>query len=268
MKVLSWSLLVLLVTFVLCGLAVGDPCGKRQTVKFGSSLKSRGRPPITIKQSVTVMANNGVRRVLNKDQQFYFCGCDKGGVCVIYGDKAERGQLNADGTTFYCNIPARKLGLKSGKNYHGRARGTVPLKAKTKKVVKRRIISTNLRTENILWHGPGAPMWEYTWLANGRFVTGAETPASLYKGTTKIGKGYNTGLFIAGKHKFYDVCAQVVKTRVRPTYYLDPLPGPWAGPGEVEWVLGYVPVQGGAKVWAWMIQRISMNGRVWTGNVA
>jgi len=257
-------LVVALIADVAFGESLGKKCGKRGKVSWGKTLKSRGRPPVTIKKAVTVLANNGVRRTLNKGQGFHSCGCDKGGTCVIYGDKAALGHTNADGTTFFANVPAKKLGIKSGKNYHGRARGAVPLAKKPKKVVKRRIISTNIRTQDIV-HGPGAPMWEYTWLANGAMVTGAETPASLYKGTKKIGTGYNTGLFRPGKHVFYDVCAPKIKTTVR---RWQEAVKPWQGSGSVTWVLGYIKVKGNAKVWAFMIESIQIGGRKFNGNIA
>jgi hypothetical protein len=258
-------------------------CGKRKGVKWGQSIDSRkdGRAIVYIDvPSITLTANNGAQRTLVKGNPFYNCGCDKSGVCVIYGDKVLHGfdQHNpllpgeTQATTFFANIPRKrggKLTLKfTSSTASKKRRGAVPLRRKPTKLVKRRIIATNIRNEDI-FHGPGAPMWEYTWLANGRFVTGAATPASFYRNGQKLGTGYNTGLFEPGKQTFYDVCAPIMKTKVR--RWSDPVAGPWDGQGTVEWVFGYVLTKGPrgtAKVWAWMIKSIALHGKAWSGNVA
>jgi len=250
-------------------------CGKRLPVKWGQTIDSRnrGRSIVEVVNDVVVTANNGVQRTLVKGMKFFNCGCDSAGTCVIYGDRDNffgTYQKNADGTTFYANIPRKVNGvkpLKFTKSGAKRVRGAVPLKKAPKKMVKRAIIATPIRNEDIV-HGPGAPMWEYTWLASGTMVTGAETPASFWKNGKKLGTGYNTGLFKPGVHKFYDVCAPLVKTPVR--RWLDVVAAPVGstGPGTVTWVFGYVKVEGGAKVWAWMIKGIQLHAGKWKGNVA
>jgi hypothetical protein len=278
--------IVVLVAIALVHVAMTESlaksCDKRPHVRWGWSLyppkSSRGRGIITIKKTYTVDANNGLKRTLQKGNIFFGCGCDKSNWCVIYGDRTDfKGfrQENDDGSTFFANIPRRIINFKN-KKAAKKIRGSFPLKS-YKKIVRRNIIATNLRDqgpdgtrspvfeESWLIHGTTSPLFEYTWLANGKYVTGAVTPASYYEGKTKIGLGYNTGLFRPKKHKFYDVCAPIVTTRARVRG--TDLP-PWEGPAEVRWVFGYVKVSKKAKVWCWMIEGISMNGRVWGGNVS
>jgi hypothetical protein len=266
MRTLLLLLAFLVITSLLVGESLAKGCGKRRKVNFGKSLTSRGRPVVKIKKTTKIRANNGSWRTLKKGAKFFSCGCDKGGTCVVYGDKPGPAfKKNSDGTTFFANIPASRITPK-----RSRTRGAVPLKGKPTKVVRRKIIATDIRGFQI-WHGPGAPMWEYTYLGGGKLVTGAESPASYYRGGKKLGKGYNTGLFRTGR-SFYDVCAPIVKTRVRPTWL--PVAGQSTaakGPGSVEWVLGYyIEKKGNVKVWAWMIQKIRMstlpNGAV-NGNI-
>jgi len=268
-SVVLLTLVVVLVAFELAtAMTMAKRCGKRPKVKMGWSLyppkKYRGRPKVTIAKTCTVTANNGVRRTLAARSNFFGCGCVADS-CVVYGDRPDflgTKQQNDDGTTFFANINRKCLKFRNTAAAK-KIRGSFPLK-KVKKVVSRKVITTNIRNEDI-FHGPGAPMWEYTWLGNGMFVTGAVTPASYYVGTKKIGLGYNTGLFKPGQ-TFYDACAPVITTRVR--HWSTAVAGPWEGPGFVEWVFGYIKVSAKAKVWCWMIQKISIDGRNLGGNIA
>jgi len=236
-------------------LALKDKCGKnRRRVTFHFSTK--GRHPIRLKQTKTIVANNGKRRKLKKGDKFFFCGCDKGGTCVIYGDGPP--YANPDGTTFFGNVPSSMLGVKKGKTLFGKWRGASPLKSKPRKVVKRKIVSKNLNPAIV--HGPDASIAEYTYLARGKFVTGAESPASYYKGKKKLGRGFNTGLF-KPRTAFYDVCVQKLTTRV---HLLNSFSS-----GKLSWVFGY-SMSKGAKVWMWMIDGILIpggNGKWKRGNV-
>jgi len=237
-----------------------DRCGKRWRHAWGiKGLKSAPRAKIPIKKTVTTsLTSNGVTRTIQKGQIYAFGGCDKAGSCVVYQARAE--QRNADGTTFFGQVPAKAFKLKM-KGYHGRIRGSKPIKVKRKKWV-RKVITTNL-PRNIV-HGGfppltqfGAPLWEYTWLAGGRFVTGGENPASLWIKGKKVGQGFNTGLFKPGQ-KFVDVCTSKKYTRCR--ILGTPIKTEGQGPGTVAWVFGYVKVSKKVKVWAWMIEKIYVPG--------
>jgi len=256
---------------VLCS-AAKDRCGKRMTYNFGKDLASTGRKKVSIKKTVVIMANNGQPRKLTKGLVFNFCGCDKGGRCVLYTDQPPNN--NADGTTFFGNIPSVAIGVKPGKTLFNRWRGAKPMRVAPKKLVSRKIQNNPSFDRRICHGGPtpftaGAPswcagLWEYVALGGGMFTTGAESPASYWVKGKKVGRGFNTGLF-KNNMRFTDVCVKKIITPVRLT--TDPYNGPWAGTGKATWVFGYVNVRKNVKVWTWMIESVSIIGQTFRGNI-
>jgi hypothetical protein len=241
--------------------------------RFGRDFLSQPRKRVSIKKSVIIIANNGQPRKLTKGQIFHFCGCDKGGRCVLYTDKPPN--TNPDGTTFFGNIPSNAIGVKPGKTLFGRWRGAKPLRVKPKKIVGRKI-QNNPGFDRRICHGgpypytPGtnswcAGLWEYIALGGGKFTTGAESPASYWVKGKKVGRGFNTGLFSNGM-RFNDVCVTKIKTPIRLTTdpYID---GPFRGTGTASWVFGYVNVRKDVKVWTWMIESATVGGKTQRGNI-
>jgi len=264
-------IVVLLLFLTTTALAKKDVCKHRQKVNWLKQIThSQHRLVVKIKKAKAVQASNGVYRTLTVGQPFHFCGCTKSGSCVLYDDSPQ--YRNADGTTFFANVPASILGIKKGKTLFGRWLGAKKPSIRVKEQHVRALRTYDLRTADpyVIHGGPkeyiasqpmgGAPMWEYTWLGQGLFVTGAESPASWWVKGQKIGRGFNTGLFNPKKDKFHDLCLSKVKTYVR--RYGEIYPGPWTGSGTVSWVFGYVQgTKTRSKVYAWMIEKIDIAPR-------
>jgi len=273
MRLSAAVLLGSLIALVL--VATADPCGRRQSVNWEQQITHyRARPSPPIRKSVTIMANIGQPRTLAVGQKYMFCGCDKSGTCVIYGG----GPLaNPGGTTFFANVPSYALGIPKGKTMFSRWRGALPISVKPKKIKSRAIIATDLRQEGACHGGPNPkpglpptaincdPIWEYTYLGGGMFVTGAESPASWWVHGKKIGLGYNTGLFTP-RDTFYDMCVTKLQTPVRKEGA--PFVAPWIGTGKLTWVFGYVrgPTTK-APIYTWMIESVEFPGEFLHGNI-
>jgi len=229
---------------------------------------------VWLNKSVTVLANNGQRErltpQLTKQKKFITSGCT-GNRCVIYS--ANPYYTNPDGTTFFGYVPRKAL---YGPHHRPvtRSRGAVPPPHYNPHSVHAHTIMTHDYRPELrsitgnpnadIVHGPGAPMWEYTSLAGGKFVSGAETPASYWSHGHKLGTGYTTGMFRKGQ-KFYDIGGQTIKTPIRLNTDQVANPGP-QGTGTAEWRLGYVPDHG-HKVWSWMLKSMNVDGHTFAGNI-
>jgi hypothetical protein len=170
---------------------------------------------------------------------------------------------------FFATVPNTVLGLPKGAAYNRRKRGARPPSGKwyPSRVVKRTVQSHWIPT-NII-HGPdSSPLYEYTFLAGGRFVSGAETPPSLWSNGVKLGTGYTTGVIPNGA-TFYDICAKFVVTPVRLT--TDPYTSPAVGTGSAVWALGrihYTDASGKDHAfWAWMLDVIGIHGALYPGGL-
>jgi hypothetical protein len=247
----------------------------RHHVHYGrDQLKYRGRGYVQVVKEVTVLSSDGTHRGLKIGERFHFGGVDDKGYCVMYSDKEGANPPTPDnpkGSTFlgvahrrYLRIegkdgklqPIHTKAVRRGAHRHGRSRRRGAIGFDRPMASTKRTVFAHPLPKFIV-QGPGAPMYEYTHVGGGNYVSGAETPADLTaKSGKQIGKGYTTGMIEAGT-TFYDIRGQLVPTPVRHNDTQQP--------GTAYWTFGWV-VQHQIKIWMWMLDHI-MLGTHYTGNV-